>query len=132
MIFGGWSPGNGGKKAKGGRSAMTRNWKEYNEELVKRGEFYLSPHFLKNWDEELEEMNGGKVGRPYEYPESYVQFAALWYEFFHLPHRTVSGLMLYFSIIGRRASGQNLQSPLPVPWRPLLVCGLCRVSKSFT
>ncbi|KXB00509.1 hypothetical protein AKJ41_04000 [candidate division MSBL1 archaeon SCGC-AAA259O05] len=33
---------------------------------------------------------------------------------------------------GRRASGQNLQSPLPVPWRPLLVCGLCRVSKSFT
>lgn len=72
---------------------MTRDWKEYNEELVKRGEFYLSPEFLENWDEELEKMNEGKVGRPYKYPESFVKFAALWYEFFHLPYRQLEGAL---------------------------------------
>ncbi|KXB08526.1 hypothetical protein AKJ56_01050 [candidate division MSBL1 archaeon SCGC-AAA382N08] len=72
---------------------MTRDWKKYNEELVKRGEFYLSPDFLKNWDEELKGMNEGKVGRPYKFPESYVQFAALWYEFFHLPYRQLEGAL---------------------------------------
>jgi len=72
---------------------MSRDWKKYNEELVKRGEFYLSPDFLENWDEELEEMNDGKVGRPYKFPESYVQFAALWYEFFNLPYRQLEGAL---------------------------------------
>ncbi|KXB00973.1 hypothetical protein AKJ44_03070, partial [candidate division MSBL1 archaeon SCGC-AAA261F17] len=72
---------------------MTRDWREYNEELVKRGEFYLSPDFLDSWDEELERMNGDKVGRPYEYPESFIQFAALWYEFFHLPYRQLEGAL---------------------------------------
>ncbi|KXA93274.1 hypothetical protein AKJ64_01035 [candidate division MSBL1 archaeon SCGC-AAA259E17] len=67
--------------------SLSLDWKEYNEELVRRGEFYLSPAFLENWDEELEEMNEGKVGAPYKFPESYVQFAALWYEFFNLPYR---------------------------------------------
>lgn len=41
----------------------------------------------------MEEMNEGKVGRPYRYPESYVQFAALWYEFFHLPYRQLEGAL---------------------------------------
>ncbi|KXB03461.1 hypothetical protein AKJ47_02175 [candidate division MSBL1 archaeon SCGC-AAA261G05] len=72
---------------------MTRNWREYNGKLVKRGEFYLSPDFLDSWDEELEEMNRGKIGRPYEFPESFVQFAALWYEFFHLPYRQLEGVL---------------------------------------
>jgi len=41
-----------------------RNWKEYNQRLVKRGEAYISLDFPESWDEELEEMNKGKVGRP--------------------------------------------------------------------
>lgn len=53
----------------------------------------MSPDFLDSWDEELEEINEGKVGRPYEYPESFVQFAALWYEFFHLPYRQLEGAL---------------------------------------
>ena len=73
--------------------STTRNWREYNEKLVKRGEFYLSPDFLKSWDDELEEMNEGKVGAPYRFPESYVQFAALWYEFFGLPYRQLEGAL---------------------------------------
>lgn len=72
---------------------VTRNWKEYNEKLVKRGEFYLSPNFLDSWDDELERMNEGKVGRPYEYPDGFVQFAALWHEFFSLPYRQLEGAL---------------------------------------
>ncbi|MHC1583458.1 MAG: IS5/IS1182 family transposase, partial [Methanosarcinales archaeon] len=34
-----------------------RNWKEYNEKLVRRGELYISLDFLENWDEELNRMN---------------------------------------------------------------------------
>ncbi|KXB00322.1 hypothetical protein AKJ42_01160, partial [candidate division MSBL1 archaeon SCGC-AAA261C02] len=72
---------------------MTRNWREYNEKLVKRGEFYMNPDFLESWDDELERMNEGKVGRPYKFPESFIQFAALWYEFFHLPYRQLEGAL---------------------------------------
>ncbi|MEM2259048.1 MAG: hypothetical protein QXE46_04050 [Candidatus Thermoplasmatota archaeon] len=42
-----------------------RNWKEYNEQLVRRGEFYISLDFMETWDEELEEMNYKKRGRPF-------------------------------------------------------------------
>ena len=27
-----------------------RNWKEYNQKLVKRGEFYINPKFLETWN----------------------------------------------------------------------------------
>lgn len=72
---------------------MGRDWRKYNEKLVKRGEFYLSPDFLGTWDDELERMNEGKVGAPYRFPESFVQFAALWHEFFHLPYRQLEGAL---------------------------------------
>lgn len=38
-------------------------------------------------------MNEGKVGVPYKYPENYVQFAALGYEFFKLPYRQLEGAL---------------------------------------
>ena len=48
-----------------------RNWRIYNEKLVRRGEFYLSFEFLENWNQELAIMNRGKRGRPFEYPEAF-------------------------------------------------------------
>lgn len=54
-----------------------RNWKEYNEELVMRGHFYINPHFLDTWNKEIKEMNAGKVGQPYLYPESMIEFLAI-------------------------------------------------------
>lgn len=51
-----------------------RDWKAYNEKLVKRGEFYINPRFLTTWLDELEEMNAGKVGQPYMYPGSMIEF----------------------------------------------------------
>jgi len=69
-----------------------RNWKEYNEKLVRRGEIYLSLDFLENWDEELEKMNKGKVGRPYLYPQTFMQFLAFIHVAF-LPLRQMEGFL---------------------------------------
>ena len=37
-----------------------RNWKEYNEALVRRGEILLDMESLDNWSKELKIMNRGK------------------------------------------------------------------------
>ena len=55
-----------------------RDWPEYNEELVVRGEFLLDLDWVKSWHKELVEMNDGKVGRPYEFPESLIKLQAVW------------------------------------------------------
>lgn len=54
-----------------------RDWKEYDEELIKRGEFYFKPVFLESWNSEIKEMNAAKVGEPYLYPESLIKFLAV-------------------------------------------------------
>jgi len=54
-----------------------RNWKEYNEKLVKRGEFYIRPIFLVKWNSEIKQMNAGKVGQPYLYPKSMIESLAV-------------------------------------------------------
>lgn len=68
-----------------------RDWPAYNERLVKRGEFFLSPDFVDTWDEEVAAMNAGKPGRPFEFPESFIEFMAVWYTFFQLPYRQLEG-----------------------------------------
>lgn len=54
-----------------------RNWKDYNEELVLRGVYYINPEFIYTWNEEIKQMNAGKVGEPYLYPESMIKFLAV-------------------------------------------------------
>jgi hypothetical protein len=54
-----------------------RNWKDYNEELVLRGLFYINPQFIYSWNDEIKQMNAGKVGEPYLYPESMVRYLAV-------------------------------------------------------
>jgi hypothetical protein len=54
-----------------------RDWKVVNERLVVRGEFLLDLDWAEHWDEELEEMNKGKKGHPYEFPESLIEFQAV-------------------------------------------------------
>jgi len=55
-----------------------RNWSECNEELVVRGEFLLDINWITSWDKELAEMNKGKKGAPYEFPESLIKLQAVW------------------------------------------------------
>lgn len=54
-----------------------RNWKEYNKQLVKRGEYYINPRFLDTWLEEISSLNHNKVGQPYLYPNSMIEFLAI-------------------------------------------------------
>lgn len=59
-----------------------RDHKEYQDELLKRYEVYLDLKWVDSWDSELEEMNAGKIGRKYEYPDSMIDFQALFVEKF--------------------------------------------------
>ena len=102
-----------------------RNWPEYNEKLVKRGWFYLSTDFVKNWDKELKKMNKRKNGRPYRYPETFIQFSGLAYSFLHLPYRQLEGFLRALSgfvpglssadytTLWQRISNLELNIPIP-------------------
>jgi len=48
------------KKRWGKKYKDKRKWKEYNKQLIKRGEFYVNPRFLNTWNEEIKETNHGK------------------------------------------------------------------------
>ncbi|MBU4501278.1 MAG: IS5 family transposase [Nanoarchaeota archaeon] len=65
------------KKRWGRRKKDKRDWKVYNVKLVKRGEFYIDPCFLETWLDEIKEMNCGKVGQPFMYPDSLIRFLAV-------------------------------------------------------
>jgi len=68
-----------------------RNWKKYNEQLVQRGEILLSVESLRDWREELKEMNLGKKGRPSLYPHSLMLFLGIIRVVFRLPYRQLEG-----------------------------------------
>jgi len=99
-----------------------RNWKEYNDRLVKRGEVYISLDFLEKWDEELQKMNKGKVGRPYLYPETFIYFLGFLHIVF-LPLRQLEGFLrrlskyiprlkpLDYSTICKRLKKLNIELP---------------------
>ena len=83
----------------------TRDWKEYNKELVMRGYFYINPVFLLSWTDELKQMNSGKVGEPYLYPESMIKFLAV----LHCKgndYRTLEGMM--------KALSENYKFQFPI------------------
>ena len=54
-----------------------RNWKEYNKYLIKRGEYYINPRFLESWIDEISEANLNKIGQPFLYPNSMIEFLAI-------------------------------------------------------
>jgi hypothetical protein len=57
-----------------------RDWKKENEKYVKRGEFYINPQFLETWLDDLRDMNTYKVGQPFLYPDSLIEFLAILHE----------------------------------------------------
>jgi len=71
-------------------SFKLRNWSFINEAGVIRGEFFLELDWVQNWHLELAEMNKGKVGALYEFPESMIQIQAFWHQFF--AYRLVEGI----------------------------------------
>jgi len=72
-----------------------RNWREYNEALVRRGEILLDMDFIDTWPEELARMNEGKEGKPFDYPESLIRLLAIVHAYL-LPYRQLEGFTRAF------------------------------------
>lgn len=73
---------------------MERDWASYNEELVVRGTFYLDFEFVSNWETELREMNAGKVGKPFKFPDGFIQWQAVWHQW--IDYRGLEGIARKF------------------------------------
>lgn len=70
------------------------SWHDYNESLVERGRIILDLGRLPDSREaELRSMNNDKLGRPFEFTDSYIQFLAFIKTGFDAPYRIVQGVL---------------------------------------
>jgi hypothetical protein len=67
------------------------SWHDYNESLVERGRILFDLGFASSWNCELKEMNKHKVGRPFDSPDSYIEFLGFIKVGFHATYRMVEG-----------------------------------------
>src|SRR5712692_1088967 len=70
-----------------------KSWHDYNESLVERGRVLIDVSFLKSANDEIKKMNKCKVGAPFQYPYSYIEFVAFLKIGFKIPYRTVQGIV---------------------------------------
>lgn len=68
-----------------------KNWKEYNESLVRRGDITLwfSEDAIAAWEHANQEV---KVGRPFTYSDTAIECLLVLRELFRLPYRQTEGL----------------------------------------
>jgi hypothetical protein len=52
------------------------SWHDYNDYPVERGRILFGLGFASSWKKDLKEMNKDKVGRPFNFPDSYIEFLA--------------------------------------------------------
>jgi IS5 family transposase len=69
------------------------SWHDYNESLIERGRILIDVSFLKLANVEIKKMNDSKVGAPFQYGDSYIQFIAFLKIGFKIPYRTVQGIV---------------------------------------
>ena len=67
-------------------------WSPYNQSLVRKGQILLGFDVINNWDTELKEMNQGKVGEPFHYPNTFLLLLGYAKAYFHLPYRQTEGI----------------------------------------
>lgn len=70
-----------------------QSWHDYDEALIERGCAILDLGSITSWREELDTMNRDKLGRPFEFPNSYTSFLAFMKVGFDIPYRTVEGIV---------------------------------------
>ena len=102
------------------------SWKDIDERLIRRGELLLGLDFLEGYDEELEEMNRGKEGRPFTLTYSHISFLGVVRYLFTMPYRQLEGFARALSrLVPRLSSGdysglrRRLLSLDPSPCREL-------------
>ncbi|MGC2384097.1 MAG: transposase, partial [Nitrososphaeraceae archaeon] len=62
--------------------------------LLRRGQVLLDFDVIDGWDDELSQMNHGKIGEPYDYPDSFMQLLGYMRIYFHLPYRQAEGVVI--------------------------------------
>ncbi|MEM2169632.1 MAG: hypothetical protein QW186_07510 [Candidatus Bathyarchaeia archaeon] len=62
-------------------------WSVIDGRFIKCGELLLSLDFLKNYDDELMDLNSGKVGRPFKITGRCVEFLMVVHYLFSVPYR---------------------------------------------
>jgi DDE family transposase len=72
---------------------LNKSWHDYNESLIERGRVLMDISFLRSSKREIKKMNGGKVGAPFEYSHTYIQFLAFLKIGFKIAYRTVQGIV---------------------------------------
>jgi len=87
------------KKRWGRKFRDKRDWEAVNGQLVRRGEILLDFGFVKGWNDELDKMNEGKVGAPYQFPKSLIELQALWHAL-RLPYRMIEGMTCELAGLG--------------------------------
>ena len=109
----------------GPKCADTRNWPTYNAQLVKRGQFFLDLRWVEGWQEELERMNEGKTGRPYQFPDSLIRLQGFWHAM-RIPYRMIMGITKqlhemadlpaynHYSTTNRRINQLDIEIDLPM------------------
>jgi len=90
-----------------------RDWKGYNEALVKRGLILLDLDFVADWSRELKAMNQRKEGARYRYPESFVKLLAVVHAYV-LPYRQLEGFMRALS---QHVNGLKAPDYTTIWWR---------------
>lgn len=77
--------------AEGRTTYKVRNWREYNDALVRRGDitFWFSEDVLDEWEHANDEP---KVGRPFTYSDTAIECLLVLRELFRLPYRQTEGL----------------------------------------
>ncbi len=81
------------------------DWPSYNRSLVRHGEILFSYDFLDTWDSVLERMNQNKMGKPFEYPDSFILVIRYIRYSLHLPYRQTEGII--------KATGKRLPANSP-------------------
>jgi hypothetical protein len=87
----------GGSKVNLMKEKIKRNWKEYNERLIRRGTIEIEEGVLKDWSKELRKMNKKKEGRPFNYPDTFMKFIGLVKMKIMFSYRKLHGFLRMFS-----------------------------------
>ncbi|GLI46283.1 hypothetical protein MBOURGENBZM_10750 [Methanoculleus bourgensis] len=61
--------------------------------MVRRGEFYLALDFIEQWDDLLAQMNAGKRGWPFQYPEPFIAWMTCIHVFLQMPYCQMEGFV---------------------------------------
>ncbi len=115
-------------------SCKIRNWKDYNESLVRRGDimFWFDDDVIDAWDHINDEP---KVGRPFTYSDTAIECLLMLRELFRLPYRQTEGLgralaqmmranvtILDYTSLSKRAARRSLprstsKRPAAIAWQ---------------